>query len=234
MDVPAVRGRRRVLVAEDDTVTADIICRYLARAGFEAATASNGHLALAQASSWRPDLLLLDIMLPGLDGLEILSRLREANLRMPVILVTARGEEADRVGGLRRGADDYVTKPFSPDELVARVEAVLRRVAQDEDAEAAITVDALEIHPGARRVFVQGEEVALTQREFDLLLFLARRRGKVFTRDQLMTEVWRVPYYSDTSTVTVHIGRLRTKVEEDPARPCYIETVWGVGYRFKP
>jgi two-component system response regulator ResD len=221
-------------VAEDDSKTADIIRRYLARAGFDPLVASNGHLALAQASSWRPDLLLLDVMLPGLDGLEVLHHLREGGMQMPVILVTARGEEADRVGGLRGGADDYVVKPFSPDELVARVEAVLRRVTQNEDGDTPITVDELEIHPAGRRVFARGAEVALTQREFDLLLFLASNRGKVFTRNQLMTEVWRVPYYSDTSTVTVHVGRLRTKLEDDPGRPHYVETVWGVGYRFRP
>ena len=175
-------------------------------------------------------------MLPGIDGLEVMRRLREiAGPRVAIILLTAKGEESDRIDGLRLGADDYVVKPFSPAELVARVDAVLRRNEPgDDDPEPVLRVGEIEIDPGGRRVLVAGEEVALTQREFDLLLFLARHPGQVFTRDQLMEQVWRFSFYSDTSTVTVHIRRLRAKVEREPARPRHIETVWGVGYRLRP
>jgi DNA-binding response OmpR family regulator len=151
-----------------------------------------------------------------------------------VILLTAKGEESDRVIGLRLGADDYVVKPFSPAELVARVDAVLRRVDTAPSLEPALEFDDLKIDPAARRVFARGEEAQLTQREFDVLLFLARHPGQVFSRNQLMDAVWQYSFYSDTSTVTVHIRRLRSKIEPDPAQPRYIQTVWGVGYRFQP
>ena len=154
--------------------------------------------------------------------------------RIAVILLTAKGEESDRVIGLRLGADDYVVKPFSPAELVARVDAVLRRVEVTPRDEPAIELDGLRIDPAGRRVFVAGEEMQLTQREFDVLLFLARHPGQVFSRNQLMDAVWQYSFYSDTSTVTVHIRRLRAKIEPDPAQPRHIQTVWGVGYRFQP
>jgi DNA-binding response OmpR family regulator len=175
-------------------------------------------------------------MLPGLDGLEVMRLLREsAGPRVAIILLTARGDEADRIDGLRLGADDYVVKPFSPAELVARVDAVLRRNEPDEHGpEPPLRIAELEIDTAGRRVLVAGEEVTLTQREFDLLLFLARHPNQVFTRDQLMEQVWRFSFYSDTSTVTVHIRRLRAKVEHEPAQPRHIETVWGVGYRLRP
>ncbi len=226
----------RILVVEDEPLAADIVCRYLIRAGFETIAESDGNAALARASSWRPDLVLLDVMLPGLDGLEVLRLLRhDGAAHVPVILLTAKGEEADRVHGLQLGADDYVVKPYSPPELVARVEAVLRRVLPlHGEPEPPLRFGEIEVHPDARRVLVAGEELALTQREFDLLLFLARNPARVFTREQLMDQVWRFTYYSDTSTVTVHIRRLRAKIERDPARPRHIETVWGVGYRFAP
>ena len=158
---------------------------------------------------------------------------------MPIILLTARGEESDRVVGLQLGADDYVVKPFSPNELVARVDAVLRRAGPaagdgDGEREDPIELGSLRIEPETRRVYVRGEEAVLTQREFDLLLFLARNPGRVFSRDQLMDAVWQYSFYSDTSTVTVHIRRLRAKIELDPARPQQVQTVWGVGYRFQP
>ena len=217
-------------------MTAEIVCRYLDRAGYETLAEGDGNVAMAQASAWRPDLVVLDVMLPGLNGLDVLRHLRAGGgPRVAVILLTARGEEADRVGGLRLGADDYVVKPFSPAELVARVDAVLRRGHEDAGRSAPpLTFGDLEIHPATHRVLVDGREVALTQREFDLLLFLAHRPGHVFTRDQLMDSVWRFSFYSDTSTVTVHIRRLRAKIERNPASPRYIETVWGVGYRFRP
>ena len=228
--------RPRILVVEDEPLAADIVCRYLARAGYDTAAEADGHVALARAASFRPQLVVLDIMLPGLDGLEVLRLLRQdGGARVPIILLTARGEEGDRVRGLRLGADDYVVKPFSPTELVARVQAVLRRVLPPgADEGAPLRFGELEILPAARRVLVAGEEVALTQREFDLLLFLARHPARVFTREELMDQVWRFAYYSDTSTVTVHIRRVRAKIERDPTRPRHLETVWGVGYRFAP
>jgi DNA-binding response OmpR family regulator len=177
--------------------------------------------------------VVLDIMLPGIDGLEVMRRLHEdGDERVPVILLTAKGEESDRLVGLGRGADDYVVKPFSPLELVARVDAVLRRTEGRADAHEPLRFDGLEIDPRARRVVVRGREVDLTAREFDLLHFLARHPNQVFSRDQLMDRVWQFAFYSDTTTVTVHIRRLRAKIEADGSNPEWIETVWGVGYRF--
>ncbi len=228
--------RGRVLVVDDEPTIAEIVSRYLERAHYETRMAADGHAALARASTWHPDLVVLDLMLPGLDGLEVMRLLREARgPRVAVILLTAKGEETDRIDGLRLGADDYVVKPFSPAELVARVDAVLRRNEPDDDEpEPPLLFDGLEIDLAGRRVLVSGDEVTLTQREFDLLAFLARHPGQVFTRDQLMEQVWRFSFYSDTSTVTVHIRRLRAKIEPEPAQPRFIETVWGVGYRFRP
>jgi DNA-binding response OmpR family regulator len=224
----------RVLVVEDEPVTAEIVCRYLDQAGYATMAEGDGNVALARASAWRPDLVVLDIMLPGLNGLEVLRHLRERpGGQVPVILLTAKGEEADRVRGLRLGADDYVVKPFSPAELVARVAAVLRRGHDGAQPAPPLVFEGLEINPASRVVLIDGREVALTQREFDLLLFLASHSGQVFTREQLMDAVWRFVFYSDTTTVTVHIRRLRAKIERDPAHPRYIETVWGVGYRFR-
>lgn len=227
--------RGRILVVDDEPTIAEIVSRYLERAGFETRVAADGHAALARASTWHPDLVVLDLMLPGLDGLEVMRLLREAGgPRVAIILLTAKGEQADRIDGLRLGADDYVVKPFSPAELVARVEAVLRRNEPDDDGpEPVLRFGELEIDPAGRRVIVDGEEVVLTQREFDLLAFLAHHPGQVFTRDQLMEQVWRFTFYSDTSTVTVHIRRLRSKIEREPAQPRFVETVWGVGYRFR-
>jgi DNA-binding response OmpR family regulator len=174
-------------------------------------------------------------MLPGFDGLEVMRRVHEdLEGRVAIILLTAKGAESARLAGLRRGADDYVVKPFSPAELVARVEAVLRRAGGNEDPAEPLRHGELAIEPRAREVTVRGRRVDLTQREFDLLVFLARHPGQVFSRDQLMDLVWQLPFYNDTTTVTVHIRRLRAKVEADPAHPQWIETVWGVGYRFQP
>ena len=196
--------------------------------------ATDGVAALEAAARQRPDLVVLDLMLPRIDGLEVMRRLREQDReRIAVILLTAKSEEADRVIGLRLGADDYVVKPFSPAELVARVDAVLRRIDTSPEQEAPIELADLKIDPAGRRVFVRGEEALLTQREFDLLLFLARHPGQVFSRNQLMDAVWQYAFYTDTSTVTVHIRRLRAKIEVDPADPRHIQTVWGVGYRFQ-
>jgi two-component system response regulator ResD len=224
-----------VLVVDDEPTIGDILARYLQRAGFQTRVAHDGPAALAMSAEHPPALVILDIMLPGIDGLEVMRLLHESERPRPaVILLTAKGEESDRIVGLRRGADDYVVKPFSPGELVARVQAVLRRgVPESGDAEP-LQVGALRIDPTPRTVRVGEQEVLLTQREFDLLLFLARHPGQVFSRDQLMEHVWRFSFYTDSSTVTVHIRRLRAKIEPSPEEPRFIQTVWGVGYRFTP
>jgi two-component system, OmpR family, response regulator ResD len=224
-----------ILVVDDEPTIAEVVARYLERAGYETRTARDGPSAVAAALAKRPDLIVLDIMLPGFDGLEVMRRTHEGlDGTVPVILLTAKGEESDRVVGLKRGADDYVVKPFSPTELVARVDAVLRRSRSTEDVAERLQFGDLEIDPAARAVRVGGREVELTQREFDLLFFLARHPGQVFSRDQLMDRVWQFSFYTDTTTVTVHIRRLRSKIEPQPSKPEWIETVWGVGYRFRP
>jgi len=227
--------RGTVLVVDDEPTIADVVSRYLRRAGYDTLVAGDGQKAVELAATGSPDLVVLDLMLPGLNGLEVLRRLRANDgKRVAVILLTAKGEESDRISGLRLGADDYVVKPFSPAELVARVDAVLRRVETSPEGEGPIEFDGLVIDPGGRRVHARGEEVALTQREFELLLFLARHPGHAFSRNQLMDSVWQYSFYTDTSTVTVHIRRLRAKIEADPGAPRFIQTVWGVGYRFQP
>jgi len=226
-----------VLVVDDEPTIVEIVGRYMERAGFETYTAPDGYKALDAATEHRPDLVVLDVMLPGIDGIEVMERLQERpGPPIAVILLTARGEESDRLVGLRNGADDYVVKPFSPAELVARVEAVLRRVAPPVAQEdmPPIVHGALRVEPASRRVFLDGEEVMLTMREFDLLAFFAANPGRVFSRDQLMEAVWGESWFDDTSTVTVHVRRLRAKLGDDPAEPRFIETVWGVGYRFRP
>lgn len=231
---PLKKTSAHVLVVDDEPTIGDVVARYLRRAGFRADVASDGPQAIALSARERPDLVILDIMLPGIDGLEVMRRLHEGEAPRPaVILLTARGEESDRIVGLQRGADDYVVKPFSPGELVARVQAVLRRGAEQGREAQPLELGELRIDPSARTVTVApGREVLLTQREFDLLLFLARHPGRVFSRDELMEHVWRFAFYSDSSTVTVHIRRLRAKIELEPEHPRFIQTVWGVGYRF--
>jgi DNA-binding response OmpR family regulator len=227
--------RRTVLVVDDEPTISEVVARYLERAGYDAATAGDGLEALRLAAERRPDLVVLDVMLPLLDGIEVLRRLHaDGGERMPVILLTAKGEQDDKLAGLRSGADDYIVKPFSPSELVARVDAVLRRVHPPEAGAAPLEFEGLLIDPRARRVSRDGDEVALSQREFDLLRFLASHPGQAFSRDQLMDRVWNAALASDTSTVTVHVRRLRAKIEPDPESPRFIQTVWGVGYRFQP
>jgi two-component system response regulator ResD len=231
MNAGAQRGS--VLVVDDEPTIGEVVCRYLQRAGYETHVALDGLEAVEVAAEQHPDLVVLDLMLPGLDGLEAMRRIRaNGTRRTAIILLTARGEESDRVIGLRLGADDYIVKPFSPAELVARVDAVLRRVDTVPEHEPPLRFDGLIVDAAGRRVELDGEEVALTQREFELLLFLARHPGQAFTRNQLMDHVWRYSFYTDTSTVTVHIRRLRMKLEAVPEQPRWIETVWGVGYRF--
>ena len=232
----AHEGQRSVLIVDDEPTIVEVVARYLERAGYHTRTAANGEQALEAAAQQRPDLVVLDLMMPGIDGLHVMRRLRDqASEPVGVILLTARGEESDRVTGLRLGADDYVVKPFSPVELVARVDAVLRRVDKPGGDDVGILeVGDIRIDPVARQVFARGEEILLTQREFDVLLFMARHSLQVFSREQLMDAVWQYSFYSDTSTVTVHIRRLRAKLEVDPSRPTHIQTVWGLGYRFVP
>ncbi|MEU1518585.1 response regulator transcription factor [Streptomyces sp. NPDC005811] len=222
-------GSARVLVVDDDPTVAEIVAGYLDRAGYVVDRADDGPTALTAAAAHRPDLVVLDLMLPGMDGLEVCRRMR-GHGPVPVIMLTARGDEEDRILGLEVGADDYVTKPFSPRELVLRVESVLRRSRPDAGTRplraAGLTVD-----PAARRATRDGSELSLTLREFDLLSYFLRHPGRAFSREDLMREVWGWDF-GDLSTVTVHIRRLRGKIEHDPARPRLIQTVWGVGYRF--
>jgi len=228
-------SRRTVLVVDDEPTITEVVSRYLQRAGYATTVAADGAQALEAAGEQRPDLVVLDLMLPRIGGLEVMRRLREQDHdHVPIILLTAKGEESDRIIGLRLGADDYVVKPFSPGELVARIDAVLRRVEVPAEQQAQIELGDLIVDPGARRVLVRGSEAQLTVREFDLLLFFVAHPGQVFSRNQLMDAVWRYSFYTDTSTVTVHIRRLRAKIEADPAEPRHLQTVWGIGYRFQP
>jgi two-component system response regulator ResD len=228
-------GNGTVLVVDDEPTILDIVGRYMERAGYETHRAADGPEALRLVAAFRPDLVVLDLMLPGIDGIEVMRQLHEApGPRIAVILLTARGEESDRLVGLRQGADDYVVKPFSPAELVARVDAVLRRVSPPDEEAPPIEHGPLRIEPATRSVFLDGEELSLTQREFDLLAYLAMHPGRVYSRDQLMEAVWGEPFFEDTSTVTVHVRRLRAKLGDDPNEPRFIETVWGVGYRLRP
>ena len=225
---------QRVLVVDDERTVTEVVERYLLREGYEVAVAADGEESLRLAREWGPDLMVLDLMLPRLDGLEVCRRLRR-DTQLPIIMLTARGEETDRVVGLELGADDYVVKPFSPRELVARVRSVLRRAAAEPGRHpgGALQFEGVAINPRTRTVTVGDRDVQLTAREFDLLLFLAAHRGQVFTRAQIMDRVWDYTYAADSSTVTVHVRRLREKIEANPMRPRFIKTVWGVGYKFE-
>lgn len=226
-----------ILVVDDDPTVAEVVARYLLRAGFTVERAADGRAALERVAANRPDLVVLDLMLPEIDGLEVCRRLRAdpAAQGVPVVMLTAKGDEQDRVTGLELGADDYVTKPFSPRELVLRIQSVLRRSAMPTIAPSPEPLRAgdLTLDPGARRAYRAGRELALTLREFDLLAFLLEHPGTAFGREDLMHRVWGWDF-GDMSTVTVHVRRLREKIEDDPAAPRLITTVWGVGYRFDP
>lgn len=224
----------RILVVDDDPTVVEVLSRYLDREGFDVRAAADGPTAVELATKEPPDLVVLDLMLPQMDGFDVFRRIRLMG-RVPVIMLTALGEEEDRVGGLEFGADDYVTKPFSPREVTARVKSVLTRSVLDTaptlTTGPTLRADELQVDVGARIVTLAGQPVGLTPRETDLLIFLMRNPGVVFSREELMEAVWGWTY-GDSATITVHIRRLREKLERDPGHPTLILTVWGVGYRF--
>jgi DNA-binding response OmpR family regulator len=225
---------RTILVVDDERRIVELARDYLEHAGFRVVAATDGRAALEAASTERPDLLVLDLGLPGMDGLDVARELRRSS-DVPIVMLTARDDEFDRVLGLELGADDYVTKPFSPRELAARVKAVLRRTSRDATGDSEkLAFDDLKINARTRTVTNGNGPVQLTAREFDLLHHLASHRGQVFSREQLMDAVWDYQFAGDTGTVTVHMRRLRAKIEADPSRPKYLKTVWGVGYKFDP
>jgi DNA-binding response OmpR family regulator len=221
--------KARILIVDDEPAIREVVERYLRRDGYDVVTAKDGEEGVRRAED--ADLVVLDLMLPKLDGIEACRQIR--NLRdVPIIMLTAKTEETDKLIGLGVGADDYITKPFSPRELVARVTAVLRRSQKTGyDPGEIIQIGTLRINPRLRTVERNGQSLDLTAREFDLLHFLGSHPGQVFTREQLLDHVWDYEFPGDTSTVTVHVRRLREKVEPDPVRPQYVKTVWGVGYK---
>jgi two-component system alkaline phosphatase synthesis response regulator PhoP len=220
-----------ILIVDDEQSTTNTIERYLAQEGYVVHTAADGFAALKAARAFRPDLIVLDIMLPGLDGLEVLRRLRQES-QVYVLLLTAKADEMDKLVGLGVGADDYLTKPFSPRELVARIKAILRRGRSGGVSEPRLSFRRLRIDPGARRVWKDNQPVELTATEFELLHALARHRGRVLSREQLIEQVWGNDFYGDERVIDVHIGRIRKKVEDDSEQPMLIATVRGGGYRF--
>jgi DNA-binding response OmpR family regulator len=225
-----------ILVVEDEASIAEVVSLYLKRAGYNVQTASDGKQAMILFERQMPDFVILDLMLPEVDGLSLTRWLRDRS-DVPIIMLTARREEIDRIAGLEMGADDYVVKPFSPQELVSRVRAVMRRLGR-EQAEAKndrlLSAGNLTIDPRSRVVTVEGKPVELTAREFDMLYLLAGHPKQVFTRVQLLERVWGGAHYIDPGTVTVHVRRLREKIEADPSKPARLLTVWGVGYKFEP
>jgi two-component system, OmpR family, response regulator ResD len=233
---PAVTGD--ILIVDDEASVVEVISLYLQREGFRVRSAANGTEALLALQAERPSLVILDIMLPHIDGTTLIRRMREnPALDVPVIMLSARSQETDRIYGLELGADDYVAKPFSPAELVSRVKAVLRRSYGKNlagETEPPIDYGDLRIDPVTRDVMLHGRGVELTATEFNLLWYMAAHPRQVFRRNQLLQSVWGFSDYLDPSTVTVHIRRLREKIETDPANPTYLQTVWGVGYKFEP
>ena len=222
---------KTVLVVDDEPIVREVVVRYLEREGYRTLEAGDGDRARELVRAESPSLVVLDLMLPGTDGLALCRWIRSRS-DLPVIMLTARGEEVDRIVGLEVGADDYVTKPFSPRELAARVRTVLRRSTPAATPVERLSFDQLELDAGMREVRKDGRELQLTAKEFDLLWFLASHPRRVFSRDQLMDQVWGYEAALDTGTVTVHVRRLREKIEDDPSKPRFLETVWGVGYRF--
>jgi DNA-binding response OmpR family regulator len=236
-DTPA---SARILVVEDDDALRELVAGRLREAGYAVEAVADGGAAMAAAAADEPDLVLLDVMIPGVDGLEVTRRLRAEYPMLPIVMLTARTDELDRVVGLELGADDYVTKPFGMAELIARVRASLRRqrtvrerlAAAPAEDEGPMAFEDLQIDPGRRRVTRAGRPVHLTAREFDLLLYLARRPDRPFTRLQLLEGIWGITYEGYDRTIDSHVQRLRAKIEPEPGRPRYVRTVWGVGYRF--
>jgi DNA-binding response OmpR family regulator len=229
-------NEKHILVIEDEPSLAEVVSLYLKRAGYQVQIANDGKQAMSILEKQIPDFVIMDIMLPEVDGLSLTRWLRDRS-DVPIIMVTARREEVDRIAGLEMGADDYVVKPFSPQELVSRVRAVFRRTGRDQaeaESDRPLLFDDLEIDPRSRMVTVKESQVELTAKEFDMLYMLARHPKQVFTRDQLLERVWGGAEYIDAGTVTVHVRRLREKIESDPAKPIHILTVWGVGYKFEP
>jgi DNA-binding response OmpR family regulator len=224
---------RTVLVVDDEPLIREVVVRYLEREGYRVIECGDGETARQMVQQHTPDLVVLDVMLPGIDGLAVCRWIRTQS-DVPVILLTARGEETDRIVGLELGADDYVVKPFSPRELAVRARNLLKRTGSDPSRDERLVFDRLAIDAGTREVTKDGVAIRLTAREFDLLWFLASNPRRVFSRDLLMDRVWGYEAAMDTGTVTVHMRRLREKVEDDPSHPDYLETVWGVGYRFTP
>ncbi len=228
--------KERVLVADDDTNITDVCRRYLEREGYLVITAKDGVEALELWRSQMPNLIVLDLMMPHKSGWEVCSEIRQTE-DIPIVMLTARGEEQDRLMGLTLGADDYLTKPFSPRELVLRVKAILRRMRYVQtspvtSAEHTIKCEGLTIDVAKRKVEINGQPVELTVTEFELLYLLASHPGQVFSRTQILSKVWDFSYEGDTTTVTVHIRRLREKIEQTPSDPKFIKTVWGIGYKF--
>lgn len=227
---------KTILVVEDEASIAEVVSLYLKRAGYHVQIASDGKQAMNILERQMPDFVILDLMLPQVDGLSLTRWLRDRS-NVPIIMLTARREEIDRIAGLEMGADDYVVKPFSPQELVSRVRAVFRRLGQEQvetEAERPISFDGLTIDPRSRTVTVLDSVIELTVKEFDMLYLLARHPKQVFTREQLLERVWGGAQYIDPGTVTVHVRRLREKIESDPSKPTRLLTVWGVGYKLEP
>lgn len=236
-------SKRKVLIVEDDRAIAELERDYLEVHGYEVILRADGIEALEEALEQNYDLIILDVMLPGMDGFDLLRRIRETK-SIPVLMVSARKEDIDKIRGLGLGADDYVTKPFSPSELVARVRAHLDRYDRLTSAAAGagsapvrktreLNIHGLTIQVDARRVLLHGKEVPLTAKEFDLLLFLAENPDRVYSKDELLDKVWGIEHFGDTATVTVHVGKIRDKIQKEPSKHQFIETVWGAGYRFK-
>lgn len=228
---------KHILLIEDDLAIAELERDYLEADGFEITIETDGQKGLESALTENYDLLLVDVMLPGKDGFQIVREVRKKK-DIPILMISAKREDIDKIRGLGLGADDYISKPFSPSELVARVKAHSARYERliaksDKSLASFIEVGSLEIQPEGHRVFIRGKEISLTHKEFELLLFLARNRGIVFSKDVLFERVWGLDAVGDTATVMVHVNRLREKLEKDPSKPEFIETVWGVGYRLK-
>ena len=230
-------SKQKILIVDDDNNIAELIALYLTKECFETKIVNDGEEALREFASFRPDLIILDLMLPGMDGFEVCKKIREEK-NIPILMVSAKKDDIDKIRGLGLGADDYMTKPFSPSELVARVKAHMARYERlvgtnQKQQNDIVEIRGIRIDKTARRVYVDGVEKTFTTKEFDLLTFLAEHPNHVFTKEELFREIWDMDSIGDIATVTVHIKKIREKIEKDTAKPQYIETIWGVGYRFK-